>query len=178
MLPTKNAKNTKKKYKKLPSKWLPGRKHLILAETGVAAILVSPAWFYFSPFHPYKYGALIASIPSWSSVHVDSSVDSTSIPMIKSESLFSANQQTQMNKHAYFKRASQNSIISTNHNPSSSNQKLVLLVRCHATTWQRSSSPRWLPRCQYMACRICTQSGQTSKNKSRPKKIYMSADKI
>ncbi|KAF7267586.1 hypothetical protein GWI33_019199 [Rhynchophorus ferrugineus] len=33
----------KKKRKKPPSKWLPGRKHLILAETGVEFVLVPPA---------------------------------------------------------------------------------------------------------------------------------------
>lgn len=36
-------KTQKIKNKKLPSKWLPGRKHLILAETGVEAVLVPPA---------------------------------------------------------------------------------------------------------------------------------------
>lgn len=75
------AKKEKKiKNKKLPSKWLPGRKHLILAETGVESVLVPPAWFHFNPFHPYKYGALIASIPSFSLVNVDSKYQNTSSP--------------------------------------------------------------------------------------------------
>lgn len=45
MFATKNIKD-----KKLPSKWLPGRKHLILFETGVAAVLVPSERSTSSPF--------------------------------------------------------------------------------------------------------------------------------
>lgn len=95
-----------KTEKKLPSKWLPGRKHLILAETGFESVLVPPAQFHFGPFHPYKYGALIASIPSCLRVHVPHKLEPRDRPIGATKSRALANRSNQNGGHAQTKRVS------------------------------------------------------------------------
>lgn len=168
----KNIYKKNKIQKKLPSKWLPGRKHLILVETGVESILVPPAWFLFSPFHPYKYGALIASIPSWSTVNVDYR---NGIPLSQSARrngwtwpMLGPEHETTpvLNERASFLRQ----------RPMSGGRRPIDETNACSVATQRvdsyPSSQRWLPRCQYIACRICTQRAKPAKIRADQKNIY------
>ncbi|KAG5868957.1 hypothetical protein JTB14_026264 [Gonioctena quinquepunctata] len=125
MFTTKSGKNKKQK---LPSKWLPGRKHLILAETGVESVLVPLAGFYFNPFHPYKYGALIASIPSRVSSPRGLAQGKHEAPNNTPPFVRSTNSTASLPISARFKLARQFSAPETNERPARANGEPPLYV--------------------------------------------------
>lgn len=143
----KRAKEEKKtgkkiKNKKLPSKWLPGRKHLILAETGVESVLVPPAWFHFSPFHPYKYGGpdcpyIPAGLHSTWTATLFNRWTNRNAP-----TPFSPNQAPFKQSHTFFKRDRQFTAATTNQRTASSNQKRAFAAGCLATIRHGTSTPR------------------------------------